>query len=140
MHKLVLVNGCFDILTFAHVRLLNFAKSLGNHLVVGINSDFSVQKLKGLNRPINNQTERREVLLGLKAVNEVEIFEENDAHELLLRIKPDLWVKGSEYTIDKLTEEERAAMTLIKCELALFPKIEGISTTNIIKKINGNLL
>ena len=96
--------------------------------------------MKGLNRPINNQTERREVLLGLKAVNEVEIFEENDAHELLLRIKPDLWVKGSEYTIDKLTEEERAAMTLIKCELALFPKIEGISTTNIIKKINGNLL
>src|SRR5579872_5797317 len=94
---IVLTNGCFDILHSGHLHLLNGAKALGDILVVGINSDSSVKKLKGADRPLVNEKERAEVLANLRAVDFVTIFEENTASDLLKHIKPDIYVKGGDY-------------------------------------------
>ena len=100
--KIVFTNGCFDILHVGHIRLLNDAKKLGDILVVGINSDFSIKKLKGKDRPINIESDRKIILESLKAVDFVFIFEEDTPLNLIKKIKPNILVKGGDYSESNL--------------------------------------
>lgn len=131
--KIVFTNGCFDILHAGHVRYLTAAKSFGDILIVGLNSDESVKVLKGANRPINNEEDRAEVLLGLKAVDYVVIFGERTAEKLVAQVKPDIYVKGADYTIDKIPEAKIVQSYGGRVELVQF--VAGHSTTNIIEAI-----
>ena len=131
--KIIFTNGCFDILHVGHVRYLTTAKSFGDVLIVGLNTDESVKKLKGENRPINNEKDRAEVLLGLKAVDYVVLFGERTAENIVSEIRPDVYVKGGDYTIDTLPEAKIVQSYGGKIELVKF--VDGHSTTSIIKQI-----
>jgi len=132
--KIVFTNGCFDILHRGHVSYLNTAKSFGDILVLGLNSDKSVRELKGDNRPINTQYDRAFMLSALESVDYVVIFEEETPYELIKIIKPDVLVKGGDY------EGKDVVGSDIAKGLKLVNFIEGKSTTNTIKKIKGNEL
>ncbi len=134
--KVVFTNGCFDILHVGHVRYLTAAKNFGDVLIVGLNTDESVKKLKGETRPINNQDDRAEVLLGLKAVDYVIFFGENTAENLIAEIKPDVYVKGGDYTLDTLPESKIVQSYGGRVELVNL--VAGKSTTNIIEKISAH--
>lgn len=131
--KIVFTNGCFDILHAGHVRYLTTAKSFGDVLIVGLNTDESVRRLKGANRPINNQDDRAEVLLGLKAVDHVIFFGEQTAEALIAEVKPDVYVKGGDYTLDTLPEAKIVQQCGGRVELVNL--VAGRSTTNIVEKI-----
>ena len=131
--KIVFTNGCFDILHVGHVRYLTTAKSFGDILIVGLNTDSSVKILKGENRPINNEKDRAEVLLGLKAVDYVVMFGERTAENLVSEVRPDIYVKGGDYTVDTIPEAKIVQSYGGRVELVKF--VDGHSTTNIIKQI-----
>lgn len=131
--KIVFTNGCFDILHVGHVRYLTTAKSFGDILIVGLNTDESVKILKGETRPINNEKDRAEILLGLKAVDYVVLFGERTAENLVSEIRPDVYVKGADYTVDKIPEAKIVQSYGGQIELVKF--VDGHSTTNIIQKI-----
>ncbi len=131
--KIVFTNGCFDILHVGHVRYLTAAKSFGDILIVGLNTDESVKILKGETRPINNEKDRAEVLLGLKAVDYVVLFGERTAENLVAQVKPDIYVKGGDYTVDKIPEAKIVQSYGGKVELV--PFVAGHSTTSIIKAL-----
>ncbi len=131
--KVVFTNGCFDILHAGHVRYLTEAREKGDLLFVGLNSDESVRKLKGEGRPINNQTDRAEVLLGLRAVDYVVIFEEDTAEKIIEEIKPSVYVKGGDDNSDNLPEAKIVQSYGGKVEFVKF--VEGHSTSNIVEKI-----
>ena len=131
--KIVFTNGCFDILHVGHVRYLTTAKSFGDILIVGLNTDESVKILKGESRPINNEKDRAEVLLGLKAVDYVVMFGERTAENLVSEIRPDIYVKGADYTVDKIPEAKIVQSYGGRVELVQF--VAGHSTTNIIRQI-----
>ena len=133
--KIVFTNGCFDIIHVGHVRYLTAAKNFGDVLIVGLNTDESVKKLKGESRPINNQEDRAEVLLGLKAVDHVIFFGEKTAENLIAEIKPDIYVKGGDYTLETLPEAKIVQSYGGRVELVNL--VKGKSTTNIIKKFGG---
>ncbi|NME35610.1 MULTISPECIES: D-glycero-beta-D-manno-heptose 1-phosphate adenylyltransferase [Fusobacterium] len=133
--KVVFTNGCFDILHVGHLRYLNEAKRQGDILIVGVNSDSSVKKLKGESRPINNQYDRAEMLGGLKAVDFTVIFEEDTPEELIACLKPSIHVKGGDYTKDDLPETK--IVESYGGEVRILSFVEGKSTTNIVKKIQG---
>ncbi|MCS6960521.1 MAG: D-glycero-beta-D-manno-heptose 1-phosphate adenylyltransferase [Pseudanabaenaceae cyanobacterium SKYGB_i_bin29] len=130
---LVLTNGCFDILHAGHVRYLTQARALGRALVVGLNSDHSVRQLKGNTRPIVPQAQRAEVLLGLKAVDAVVIFEELTADRLITALRPDIYVKGGDYTPDTLPEAPTVAATGGK--IVIIPIEIQTSTSHILRRI-----
>ena len=132
--KIVFTNGCFDILHAGHVRYLTEAKKFGDILIVGLNSDASVKKLKGDSRPINSEQDRAEVLLGLKAVDEVVIFSEQTAENLISKIQPDIYVKGGDYNLENLPEAK--IVQSYGGEVKFINLVEGRSTSNIIKKIS----
>ena len=131
--SIVFTNGCFDILHAGHVRYLAAAKSCGDVLIVGLNSDSSVSALKGPSRPINPEDDRAEVMAGLEAVDYVAIFADATAERLVELIKPDVYVKGGDYTVDQLPEARIAAAYGGKT--VLIPEVPGRSSSNIIKKI-----
>lgn len=131
----VFTNGCFDILHAGHVRYLAGARALGDCLIVGLNSDQSVRILKGPTRPINSQDDRAEVLAALAAVDYIVIFEEATAENLVADIKPDIYAKGGDYTVEKLPESQIAAA--YGGRTVLVPEVPGRSSSNIIKKINA---
>lgn len=134
--KVVATNGCFDVLHLGHLRYLSASKSLGDILIVGINSDKSVKALKGPKRPINSELCRAELLDGLKPVDYVVIFDEIDACEFLKMTKPNLYTKGGDYSnedLKKWPEYKTAESMDIKIELITF--IEGLSSSKIIEKI-----
>ena len=135
--KIVFTNGCFDIIHVGHVRYLTAAKNFGDVLIVGLNTDDSVRKLKGATRPINNQDDRAEVLLGLKAVDYVIFFGENTAENLIAELKPTIYVKGGDYTLDTLPEAKIVQSYGGKVELVNL--VVGKSTTNIIDKISAQI-
>ena len=127
-------NGCFDILHVGHVRYLQKSKSFADYLIVMLNSDSSVKMLKGDSRPINNENDRAELLTALCCVDYVVLFEEVSPAKLLEEIKPDIYTKGADYTLESLPEREVVEKNDIKVEFIEF--VEGKSTTGIINKIN----
>ncbi|MBR5914517.1 MAG: D-glycero-beta-D-manno-heptose 1-phosphate adenylyltransferase [Selenomonadaceae bacterium] len=135
--KIVFTNGCFDIIHVGHVRYLTTAKNFGDVLIVGLNTDESVRKLKGSSRPVNNQNDRAEVLLGLKAVDHVIFFGEQTAENLIAEIQPDIYVKGGDYTLETLPEAKIVQSYGGRVELVNL--VAGKSTTNIIEKISAQI-
>lgn len=131
--KVVTTNGCFEILHIGHVRYLQSAKQLGDILIVAINSDSSVTAIKGSKRPLVPQEERAEILSALSCVDYVMIFNEVDPTHFLKELKPDIHVKGGDYTIDRIVE--RDVVESIGAKLYLLPGAEGKSTTNLINTI-----
>jgi len=136
--KIVFTNGCFDILHVGHVRYLKEAKALGDILILGLNSDCSVKSLKGSNRPINNESDRAEVLSALKAIDYVVIFDEKTAENIVGEVKPDIYAKGGDYSIDTLPEAKIVAEHGGKT--VLLQLVDGKSSTNIINKCKENNL
>lgn len=132
--KIVFTNGCFDILHVGHKRYLEAASKLGDILVVGVNSDASVKRLKGIDRPINNENDRMEMLSAFGFLDYLVLFEEDTPYELIKTILPDVLVKGGDYkpedVVGRDIVESRGG------ELVLIEYVDGKSTTNIIKKIN----
>lgn len=131
--KVVFTNGCFDILHIGHVRYLKESAKCGDILVIGLNSDSSVKRLKGETRPINNESDRAELLSELGFVDYVVIFEQDSPVELLDEIKPNIYTKGADYTLETLPEAETVLKNGGKVEFINL--VEGKSTTNVIKKI-----
>jgi len=132
--KIVFTNGCFDILHPGHVYYLNQARSLGDVLVVGLNSDDSVKRLnKGTERPIHSQDKRADVLAALLCVDYISIFDEDTPLELIQKIKPDVLVKGGDYTIDKIAGAD--FVQAYGGSVAIIPLLEGYSTTDIVNKL-----
>lgn len=131
--KIVLTNGCFDLLHVGHLRTFVEAKKLGDLLIVGINSDQSVKSLKGETRPIISQEDRAELVSAMKPVDYVIIFDELNVSNLLEKIKPDIYVKGGDYTLDSLPE--KATIIRLGIEVKFIPLVVGISTTELVKRI-----
>ena len=136
--RVVFTNGCFDIMHAGHVRYLNEAKKLGDVLVIGLNSDESVRMLKGEGRPVNSAADRAEVLAGLRAVDHVIVFGEATAEDLVRQLKPDVYVKGGDYSLERLPEA--AIVAAYGGETVLAPMVEGRSTTNVIRRLQQNCL
>lgn len=132
---IVTTNGCFDILHVGHVRILKKAKSLGDVLVVGINSDASVRDLKGPERPINNQDDRAELLASLECVDVVSIFTEGTPVEFIKVVKPDIHVKGADYKPQDL--EETPVVESLGGRIEILPLVPQKSTTSLVQKIRG---
>ncbi len=126
--------GCFDVLHVGHIRLLREAKRLGSFLLVGINSDASVRQLKGNARPINNQEDRAEMLLSLSAVNAVFVFDDLRATRFLAESRPQVWVKGGDYTLETLDQDERKAVESAGGQILLYKTVKGYSTTATLAK------
>jgi len=103
---IVLTNGCFDILHVGHVRYLSAARAMGDMLVVGLNTDDSVRKLKGPERPVNSESDRAEVLAALESVDYVTLFPEENPIELIKAVRPDVQVKGGDYVVEDMPEAE----------------------------------
>ncbi|OQX28702.1 MAG: hypothetical protein B0D92_07555 [Spirochaeta sp. LUC14_002_19_P3] len=127
--KVVFTNGCFDILHPGHADYLRKAADLGDYLIVGLNSDASIQRIKGAGRPVNDQQTRKMMLEALSCVNEVVIFEEDTPLELIRRIRPDILVKGGDYKPEDIVGREHAGRT------ESIPFVEGYSTTELINRI-----
>ncbi len=127
--KIGFTNGCFDLLHYGHFVLLDKASKISDKLIIGLNSDESIKKIKGNERPIYNQDERAFMLSSLSYVDYVIIFSEETPYELIKLIKPDYLIKGSEYNKNEIVGGEFAK------EIITIPMIENISTTNIINKI-----
>lgn len=132
-YKIVFTNGCFDIIHRGHVELLKFARSLGDVLVVGLNDDESVRRLKGKNRPINTLEDRAFVLLSIRWVDFVVPFSEDTPERIIREISPDVLVKGGDYRIEDIAGADFVLSKGGRVEI--FNYLEGYSTTLIIKKI-----
>lgn len=131
--KVVFTNGCFDILHVGHVRYLGEAKKLGDVLIVALNSDASVRKIKGVKRPVLPEDERAEILASLSMVDYVIIFEDETPLALIESLKPDVLVKGGDWEIENVVGREAVRDGGGKIEI--IPVVKGASTTNIIEKI-----
>ena len=131
--KIVFTNGCFDILNLNHVKHLQHSKTFGDVLIVGLNSDSSIKKIKGEKRPIVPQSDRAEILSALESVDYVIIFKEKTPDRLIRTIKPDIHTKGKDYKMKELPE----ARLVESCggKIVLTPLFSSASTTNLIKKI-----
>ena len=135
--RLVVTNGCFDLLHLGHVRYLRAARALGDVLAVGLNGDQSVRELKGADRPINNERDRAEVIAALEDVDFVAIFPEVRATRFLKTVAPEIYVKGGDYTSDTLNAEERAVMEKSGTEIRFIPFEPGYSTSRILERLKG---
>jgi rfaE bifunctional protein nucleotidyltransferase chain/domain len=142
--KLVVTNGCFDLLHVGHTSYLREASTLGDALLVGCNSDRSVRELKGPTRPINTQADRAAVLSALKSVDAVFVYDEGDACNFLELTKPDIYVKGGDYSGNwekkcPVATRERLVVEKNGGVVKLLSLLEGKSTTRLIDKITGQL-
>ena len=132
---LVFTNGCFDILHIGHVRYLKESKKFGDFLIVGLNSDSSVKKIKGDTRPINNESDRAELLSEFNCVDFIVIFDESSPKKLIDEIKPNIYTKGADYTLETLPEKDVVIKNNIKVEFIKF--VEGKSTTKTLKALQN---
>jgi D-beta-D-heptose 7-phosphate kinase / D-beta-D-heptose 1-phosphate adenosyltransferase len=123
---LVFTNGCFDILHVGHIQYLEQSKNLGDRLVVGLNSDDSVRRLKGNDRPVNNQNDRKRMLLALRCVDEVVIFDEDTPYDLIVSLQPDIVTKGGDYLPETVVGYGLA-------DVVVLPYVDGKSTTRILE-------
>ena len=124
--KTVFTNGCFDVLHRGHVELLKFCKRIGDHVVVGLNSDDSIRRIKGEGRPINTLKDRKMMLEELRCVDKVIVFEEDTPYSLIQSLNPDIIVKGGDYTPEQVVGKDLA-------EVVIFGTIDGYSSTKTIK-------
>lgn len=136
LHKgIVLTNGVFDVLHKGHIELLKFSKSQGDHLVVAIDSDKRVKELKGKDRPINSQVDRKRVLEAIEYVDEVVVFNTTEElKDLYLNLKPNVLVKGSEWSADEIRKRDNIPNNI---DIKVYPLVGEYSTTNILKKIKS---
>ena len=125
--KRVFTNGCFDVLHRGHFELLKYCKSLG-YVIVGLNSDASVEELKGPTRPVFSQEDRKFMLMSCKYVDEVLIFNEDTPYNLIKQTKPDIIVKGGDYVVETVVGHDL-------CEVKIFNYIDGYSTTKTLEKV-----
>jgi D-beta-D-heptose 7-phosphate kinase/D-beta-D-heptose 1-phosphate adenosyltransferase len=133
---IVFTNGCFDLLHVGHITLLEDCRRFGSKLVLGLNADASVCRLKGPTRPIVSERERARVMAALAAVDAVVLFEEDTPLELIRALKPNVLVKGGDYTIETVVGHEDVIASGGRVEIV--PTVEGFSTTNIVKKLTAN--
>jgi len=131
----VATNGCFDLLHAGHVAYLESARSLGDALLVGLNGDSSVRELKGPTRPLNAEADRARVLAALECVSAVVVFPEKRAVRFLSEARPDLYVKGGDYTLDTIDQDERRAVESGGGRIVFLPFLPGRSTTGLVSKI-----
>lgn len=134
--RLVVTNGCFDLLHVGHVKYLAAARQLGDALAVGLNGDQSVRGLKGEGRPLNNERDRAYVLGALRVVDYVAVFPEVRATEFLQRVRPAIYVKGGDYKPETLNSEERAVLEKIGAEIRIIPFEPGYSTSTLIDRMH----
>ena len=134
--KLVVTNGCFDILHLGHVTYLENARNFGDTLLIGVNSDAAVRGLKGAGRPVNSETDREAVLAALQSVDGVCIFTDTAATKFLTAAQPDIYVKGGDYTLETLNQDERRAVESAGGKIILVPFVPGKSTTGLLEKIS----
>ena len=132
--RVVFTNGCFDLLHVGHVRSLQAARALGEALIVAVNGDASVRALKGPTRPINSEHDRAEVLAALGCVDYVVIFDAERVTELVHAIRPQVYAKGGDYTVEQLNAEERWALGEVGADIHILPLVPGKSTTAMIEK------
>ncbi|MEM0465200.1 MAG: RpiB/LacA/LacB family sugar-phosphate isomerase [Candidatus Pacearchaeota archaeon] len=130
--RIIFTNGIFDVLHSGHIELLKFAKSLGDKLIVGINSDRATKLLRGENRPLNNEIDRKKILESIDYVDQVIIFDDTEPINIIKEIKPDVVVKGGEYTEEEIRVRDKIPEDI---EIKVFPLVKDYSTTNIISKI-----
>lgn len=133
--QIVWTNGCFDVFHAGHARALSAARSLGDELIVGINSDRSVRELKGEGRPICNETDRVEMLSALESVSRIVVFDGKRCDGEITALRPDIWTKSGDYTPETLDPDERAAILAYGGKIVITPLIPGISTTLLVNKI-----
>jgi rfaE bifunctional protein nucleotidyltransferase chain/domain len=133
--RLVVTNGCFDLLHLGHVTYLEAARNQGDALLVGVNSDAAVRELKGPDRPVTPEADRAAVLAALESVDGVCIFAEATAMRFLAAAQPDIYVKGGDYTLDTLNQDERRAVESAGGKIEIIPLVPGKSTTATLQKI-----
>jgi len=133
--KLVVTNGCFDIMHRGHAAYLREARAQGDALLVLVNSDASVRRLKGEKRPVVGEVDRAFMLCALAAVDRVVIFDRERCDRELAALAPDVYVKGGDYTLDKLDPGERGALLAAGTNIVFKPFIHGFSTTTLIRRI-----
>jgi rfaE bifunctional protein nucleotidyltransferase chain/domain len=134
--KLVVTNGCFDLLHLGHVTYLENARNQGDALLVGINSDSSVHQLKGPERPVNSEGDRASVLAALQSVDAVCIFTDKSAERFLAAAQPDIYIKGGDYTLETINQDERRVVEHAGGKVVIVPIVPGRSTTALLKKIS----
>ena len=134
--KLVFTNGCFDLLHVGHVRYLEAARALGDALLVAINGDESVRVLKGDGRPLNSESDRAEIVSALACVDHVVVFPEVRVTALLEKVRPAIYVKGGDYSVDSLDESEKAVLEHIGAAIRIIPFEEGYSTSGLLGRFN----
>lgn len=136
--RLVVTNGCFDLLHAGHVTYLEAARHQGDALLVGVNSDATVRELKGPGRPVNHETDRALVLAALQNVDAVCIFQERDAVHFLATVQPDIYVKGGDYTLDTVNQDERRLIEGAGGKIVLLAHVPGKSTTGLLHQMKAN--
>jgi rfaE bifunctional protein nucleotidyltransferase chain/domain len=134
--RLVVTNGCFDLLHAGHVTYLAAARELGDILLIGLNGDGSVRQLKGPNRPVNAEDDRAIVVAALESVGAVCIFHDKTATRFLSQVQPDVYVKGGDYTLETVNQEERKIVESMGGRIAILPVVPGKSTTALVEKIS----
>ena len=133
---LVVTNGCFDLLHLGHVTYLENARNFGDALLIGVNRDAAVRGLKGAGRPVNSETDRAAVLAALQSVDGVCLFTDPAATQFLAAAQPDLYVKGGDYPLETLNQDERRAVESAGGQIKLVPFVPGKSTTGLLEKIS----
>jgi rfaE bifunctional protein nucleotidyltransferase chain/domain len=133
--KVVVTNGCFDLLHLGHVSYLEQARNEGDLLLVGVNGDASVRELKGPERPLNPESDRAAVIAALESVAAVCIFAEKTAMRFLSRAQPDIYVKGGDYTLETLNQDERRTVEQSGGRIVILPLVSGKSTTSLLEKL-----
>jgi rfaE bifunctional protein nucleotidyltransferase chain/domain len=132
--KLVFTNGCFDLLHVGHVRYLQQARALGDALLIAVNGDASVRALKGPSRPVNEEQDRAEVLAALDCVDFLTVFHSERVTDLVKQIRPQVYAKGGDYTVESLDPGERKILEEVRAEIRILPLVPGKSTTSILEK------
>jgi rfaE bifunctional protein nucleotidyltransferase chain/domain len=135
--KLVVTNGCFDLLHLGHAAYLESARNIGDALLVGVNADAAVRELKGAGRPINAEEDRALVVAALESVTAVCLFRERAATRFLSAARPDIYVKGGDYTLETINQDERRVVEEAGGKIIFLPFVQGKSTTGILHKITS---
>ena len=129
--KIVATNGCFDVLHAGHIAFLKAARALGDHLIVGVNSDAAVRKLKGPHRPLQNEDARMFAVAGVRWVDDVHLVDDVRVDQWLDKVKPDIWVKGGDYTLESLNADEVATARKNGTEIKIIPEVFDVHTSDL---------